>query len=216
MPPLRPPGALAGTSILLGAALVASAPAFAQPRTAERDPALRPVQERATGTVTIERPPPEPRGVIIERPGAAPVVVPRDRALDVRGANLVVVEETPRGTRLTVQNDVLFDFDRAELRPEAREALERVADLIRDRHPQAVRIIGHTDAIGTDAYNQELSERRARAVEAWLAGEGGGGLPPMRTEGRGESQPVAPNTVNGQDNPEGRQRNRRVEVLLER
>lgn len=213
---LRPPGTLAGTTILLGAALIAIAPALAQPRPAEREPTMPPAQERATGTVTIERPPPEPSGVIIERPGAPPVVVPRGSTLEARGANLVVVEETPRGTRLTVQNDVLFDFDRAALRPEAREALERVADLIRDRHPQAVRIVGHTDSIGTDAYNQELSERRAQAVEAWLAREGGGGLPPMRTEGRGESQPVAPNTVSGQDNPDGRQKNRRVEVLLER
>jgi len=200
MPLPRPHRRLVGAALLLAAALPCAAAA----------------QERATGTVTIDRPPPEPRGVIIERPGAAPVEVPRGQALDVRGANLVVVDETPRGTRLTVQNDVLFDFDKATLRPAAREALERVADLIRDRHPPSVRIIGYTDSIGSDAYNRDLSERRARAVEGWLASEGGSGLPPMRTEGRGENDPVAPNTVDGRDNPEGRQQNRRVEVLLER
>lgn len=173
-------------------------------------------QERATGTVTVEQPPPEPRSVIIERPGAPPLEVPRDRALDVTGANVVMVDETPRGTRLTVQNDVLFDFDRAELRPEASEALGRVADIIRQRHPGAVRIVGHTDSVGSDSYNIGLSQRRAREVEQWLATQAGGGLPPMQVEGRGEAEPVAPNTVDGRDNPEGRQKNRRVEVLLER
>lgn len=196
--------------ILLGAAVPRPAPAQEPPR------APTPPAERATGTVTIEQPPPEPRSVIIERPGAPPVEVPRDRAIDITGANVVIVDETPRGTRLTVQNDVLFDFDKAELRPDAARALERVAALIRDRRPRAVRIVGHTDSIGTEAYNQDLSERRARAVQRWLAAEGGGGLPPMQVEGRGESEPVAPNTIDGRDNPEGRQKNRRVEIFLER
>jgi outer membrane protein OmpA-like peptidoglycan-associated protein len=174
-------------------------------------------QERATGTVTIERPPPEPRGFVVEQPGrpGVAVEVPRGAAADIRGADVVVVQETPRGARLTVQNDVLFDFDRAELRPEAREALGRVAEIIRERQPRAVRILGHTDSIGSEAYNQELSLRRARAVEQWLAANAPG-LPPMHVEGRGEAEPVAPNTIGGRDNPEGRQQNRRVEVLLER
>jgi outer membrane protein OmpA-like peptidoglycan-associated protein len=173
-------------------------------------------QERATGTVTIEQPPPQPRGFTVEQ-GGRPVTgtVPRGGAVDVSGANVVVIEETPRATRLTVQNDVLFDFDKAELRPAATEALQRVAEIIRQRDPRRVRIVGHTDAIGTDAYNKGLSERRARSVQDWLTGQGG--LPPMETAGRGESDPVAPNTTpDGRDNPEGRQRNRRVEVLLER
>ena len=159
--------------------------------------------ERATGTVTIEQPPPEPRSVIIERPGAPPVEVPRDRALEVSGANVVVVDETPRGTRLTVQNDVLFDFDKAELRPQATEALQRVAGLIQDRHPRAVRIIGHTDSLGLGRLQPGGSRNAARRPWSdWLASEGGG-LPPIRTEGRGEAEPVAPNTVDGRDNPEG-------------
>ncbi|MBV1799591.1 OmpA family protein [Siccirubricoccus sp. G192] len=173
-------------------------------------------QERATGTVTIPQPPPEPRGAVVEpaQPGAG-VAVPRGGAVDVRGANVVVIQETPRGTQLTVQNDVLFDFDKSELRPDAATALGRVAEIIRDRRPRAVRIIGHTDSIGTDDYNEALSRRRAQAVEQWLASNGGG-LPPLQVEGRGEREPVAPNTVDGRDNPEGRQKNRRVEVLLER
>lgn len=191
----------------LPAALLAS-PLFALPAAAE---------ERATGTVTIERPPPEPRGMAVETPGrpGQAVEVPRGTAVDVTGANVVVIQETPRGTQLTVQNDVLFDFDKATLRPEAQEALTRVAEIIHQRDPRAVRITGHTDSIGTESYNRELSLRRARAVEGWLAANAAP-LPPMRVEGRGEGEPVAPNTINGRDDPEGRQKNRRVEVLLER
>jgi outer membrane protein OmpA-like peptidoglycan-associated protein len=172
-------------------------------------------QERATGSVTIEQPPPEPRGAIVTTPDGRSLEVPRGGTFDVRGANVVVEQETPRGTSLTVQNDVLFDFDKAELRPEAAEALGRVADIIRQRRPRAVLVVGHTDSVGGDDYNDQLSRRRAEAVRSWLAANGGG-LPPLRAEGRGEGEPVAPNSQDGRDNPEGRQKNRRVEVLLER
>lgn len=170
-------------------------------------------QERATGTVEVERPAPPSREVVVEQ-GGRQITGPAAE-VTISGADVVVVEEGPRSTRLTLRNDVLFDFDRAELRPEAAEALGRVAGIIRERRPRAVRIVGHADALGNDAYNLALSERRARAVQAWLAGQGG--MPPLSAEGRGESEPVAPNTTPaGADNPEGRQRNRRVDVLLER
>ncbi len=174
-------------------------------------------QEAATGQVEIERPAPPPRGVVIEQDGR-PITgtIAPGAAMDIQGAHVVVVEEGPRTTRLTVNNDVLFDFDKADLRPQATEALQRVAEIIRQRGPSSVRIVGHTDSVGTDAYNQQLSERRARSVEQWLAANGGN-LPPMQAEGRGESEPVASNTgPNGADDPVGRQRNRRVDVLLER
>ena len=174
-------------------------------------------QEAATGTVTIEQPPPRPRGFTVEQDGR-PLTgnVAPGAAVEISGANVVVVEETPQATRLTVRNDLLFDFDKAELRPEAEQALQRVAEIIRQRRPRAVRIVGHTDALGADDYNLALSERRARSVGQWLAAQAGG-LPPARAEGRGEAEPVAPNTqADGRDNPDGRQRNRRVEVLLER
>jgi outer membrane protein OmpA-like peptidoglycan-associated protein len=178
-------------------------------------PAL--AQDAATGTVTIEQPPPRPRGFTVEQDGRTITgTVAPGGAVDISGANVVVVEEVPQGTRLTVRNDVLFDFDKAELRPEAEEALRRVAEIIRQRRPRGVQIVGHTDAMGSDGYNQALSERRARSVEAWLAAHGDG-LPPMQATGRGEAAPVAPNTTpEGRDNPEGRQQNRRVEVLLQR
>ena len=175
-------------------------------------------QERATGSVTMEQPAPQPRGFTVEQ-GGRPLTgtVPPGGAVDISGANVVVVEETPRATKLTVNNDVLFDFDKSELRSEATEALERVAQIIRQRQPREVRIVGHTDSIGSDEYNRQLSERRAASVEKWLSAHAGAGLPPVRIVGRGEEEPVAPNTTSdGKDNPEGRQKNRRVEVLLER
>jgi outer membrane protein OmpA-like peptidoglycan-associated protein len=200
----RRPAVLAIAAAAAAPCLVPAAPALAQ----------QPSAERATGTVTIERPPPEPRGFVVEQ-GGRPVtgVVPRGGAVDVTGAGVVVVDETPRGTRLTVQNDVLFDFDRAALRPEAAEALGRVKEMIERRRPRAVRVVGHTDAIGSEAYNDDLSLRRARSVERWL--DSHGTVPPIAVEGRGEREPVAPNAVEGRDNPEGRQKNRRVEIFLE-
>jgi len=168
-------------------------------------------QEAATGNVTIERPAPPPRGFVIEQDGRQITTGSVGQSVDISGANVVVVEEGPRTTRVSVRNDVLFDFDKAELRPEAAEALGRVAEIIRQRQPRLARIVGHTDALGSDSYNQALSERRARSVQEWLTANGGAGLPALQAEGRGEAQPVADNTGD-----EGRQRNRRVEVLLER
>jgi outer membrane protein OmpA-like peptidoglycan-associated protein len=128
------------------------------------------------------------------------------------------VRETSTEIRVALAADVLFDFDKATLRPEAREALRQLAAVIVQRSPRgAARIEGHTDALGSDAYNQRLSEQRARAVRDWLASADG--LRGVRFSGRGfgESRPVAANTKpDGSDDPEGRQRNRRVEVVIAR
>jgi outer membrane protein OmpA-like peptidoglycan-associated protein len=133
----------------------------------------------------------------------------------VRGANVVVERPTAQGSVVTLQNDVLFDFDKSNLRPDAAQALDRVAELVRQRQPRELRVVGHTDSVGSDSYNQGLSERRAEAVRSWLTAQSG--MPPIQTEGRGESDPVAPNTTpDGHDNPQGRQQNRRVEIYLDR
>lgn len=78
-----------------------------------------------------------------------------------------------------------------------------------------MRVDGHTDAKGDDAYNQALSERRAAAVKAWLAGNARIPADHMGTRGYGETRPVAPNArPDGADDPAGRQRNRRVEIAV--
>lgn len=110
--------------------------------------------------------------------------------------------------------DVLFPFGSAVLRPEAQAALSETLGQIRSVYPYpAIRVVGHTDSIGSDPVNDVLSLRRAEAVKAWLAGAG---IPPavVVAEGRGRREPVAPNTLaNGADNPAGRAQNRRVQLI---
>lgn len=130
---------------------------------------------------------------------------------------LIAVQETAREVRIELPGDVLFDFDQWDIRPDAEPTLRQVAEIIQ-RYPRAkVAIAGYTDAKGADAYNLQLSARRATSVKAWLVQQGGVEGKRMTTKGRGEAKPVAPNThPDGSDNPEGRQRNRRVELTVKK
>jgi len=112
--------------------------------------------------------------------------------------------------------DVLFDFDRAELRPEADPVLRSLLEQVKAKLPRArFRVEGHTDAKGEEAYNQKLSERRAASVRDWLVRIGKVDGRAIATAGFGESRPVAPNTrPDGSDEPLGRQKNRRVVITV--
>jgi outer membrane protein OmpA-like peptidoglycan-associated protein len=124
------------------------------------------------------------------------------------------VKETETDVRIELAADVLFDFDKATLLPKAEATLTKAADFIRERAAGTVRIEGHTDAKGDDAYNQRLSERRADSVRQWLARQRLGSLK-FSSRGFGETQPVAPNAKpDGADDPDGRQKNRRVEIVI--
>jgi outer membrane protein OmpA-like peptidoglycan-associated protein len=113
--------------------------------------------------------------------------------------------------------DVLFDFDRADIRPAAVPTLEKLAAIIQGSGSGAVQIAGHTDSVGEDAYNMVLSERRAAAVANWLTSQRNVLSDRLTTQGLGETQPVAANTLpDGSDNPQGRQKNRRVVVVVQR
>ena len=117
--------------------------------------------------------------------------------------------------RLSVVADALFDFDKANLRADAEETLAAAAPEIAKLGGKPSRIEGHTDGKGGDAYNLKLSEARASTVREWLAGHG---VVPAATpiKGYGKSKPVAPNTTaDGKDDPQGRQKNRRVEVVFD-
>lgn len=108
--------------------------------------------------------------------------------------------------------DVLFDFDKAVIRPDAEPALAKAAEVLKSYPTAQVTIGGHTDSKGDDAYNDALSLRRAKAVADRLAGPAGRAL---ASEGFGEKQPVAPNAhPDGSDDPDGRQKNRRVEIRI--
>jgi outer membrane protein OmpA-like peptidoglycan-associated protein len=119
----------------------------------------------------------------------------------------LAAKKTERGMVMTL-GDVLFDTDQATLKPGATEIITRLADFLSRNETTRIRIEGHTDSTGDDAYNSELSRRRAQAVADALAARN---IPATRVEvvGRGEGFPVATN-----DTSAGRQQNRRVEIVF--
>jgi outer membrane protein OmpA-like peptidoglycan-associated protein len=119
-------------------------------------------------------------------------------------------EPVEDGILVTFPDDVLFDFDRADITPEGAEVLERIHEVLVYYDEAPVRIHGHTDSVGDPGYNQQLSERRAEAVRAYLVDRLGVPGDRLTTRGFGETRPVASN-----DTEEGRALNRRVEVLVE-
>jgi outer membrane protein OmpA-like peptidoglycan-associated protein len=139
----------------------------------------------------------------------------RGQSLDALQQDLGAVQ-TAEGAVVNLSGDVLFDFDRDRLRPDAQRSLAELAVLVERRHPHGLRITGYTDSVGTAQYNLGLSGRRARNVERWLRDYGRVHVAGLGVEGRGAADPMAPNALpNGRDNPAGRQQNRRVTILLQ-
>jgi outer membrane protein OmpA-like peptidoglycan-associated protein len=126
------------------------------------------------------------------------------------------VKESATEVKINLLGDILFDFDKATIRPAAEPTLAKVAALIEKYPNSAVLIEGHTDGKGSETYNLKLSEKRANSVRAWLTAHGiAEGT--MRTGGWGAARPVAPNRKpSGADDPEGRQKNRRVEITVKK
>jgi len=109
-------------------------------------------------------------------------------------------------SKVTFAADAFFDFDKYVLKPEGRAKLDDLVSKIKGVNLEVIIAVGHTDSIGSDAYNQRLSVRRAESVKAYLVSKG---IERNRvyTEGKGEKQPVADNRTK-----EGRAKNRRVEI----
>ena len=112
----------------------------------------------------------------------------------------------PTSEKVSYSADAFFDFDKAVLKPAGQASLDDMVGKLKDINLEVIIAVGHTDSIGTDAYNQKLSVRRAEAVKAYLQSKG---VEANRiyTEGKGEKQPVADNKT-----AEGRAKNRRVEI----
>jgi OmpA-OmpF porin, OOP family len=150
---------------------------------AECDGAIKPAAPMA--------PPPAPAPVAAPAPSApAPVIVP----------------VAPTSEKVTFAADAFFDFDKSVLKPEGKAKLDDLVGKMGGINLEVIIAVGHTDSVGTAAYNQKLSVRRSEAVKAYLVSKG---VEKNRvyTEGKGEKQPVADNKT-----AEGRAKNRRVEI----
>ena len=142
-------------------------------------------------------------------PAPAPVVRPAPPpppAAAPRPAPPPPAPAPPAATKVTYAADAFFDFDKSVLKAEGRAKLDDLVSKIQGISLEVIIAVGHTDSVGTDAYNQRLSVRRAEAVKAYLVSKG---IERNRvyTEGKGEKQPVADNKT-----AEGRAKNRRVEI----
>ncbi|GAA3944163.1 hypothetical protein GCM10023085_27710 [Actinomadura viridis] len=143
---------------------------------------------------------------------------PAVRGIDIAASVLPLESEETSGGRVTVRMsaDVLFDFNQATLTDAARRRIGQLAPRLRGS-TGTVEVAGHSDAIGAPAYNQALSTRRAEAVKAELVRLlGGSAGSRVQARGYGESKPVAPNEKDGKDDPEGRAKNRRVDVTFQK
>lgn len=123
-------------------------------------------------------------------------------------ASTATDRSTPTLGKVVFNADTFFDFDKYALKPEGRQLLDQVVQQAQGINLETVIAVGHTDSIGSEAYNQKLSERRANAVKAYLVSKG---IDPNRvyTEGKGKLQPIASNKT-----AEGRAQNRRVEIEI--
>ena len=154
---------------------------------------------------------------------AAKAALPHAKIIDVVGITTgiqSVLEDlkakvTAQEVKIELDADVLFDFDKYSLRPESTESLKKVGQVVQSYPNAPLLIEGHTDSKGTHAHNMKLSEDRAASVKNWLVQNAGVHVERISIRGWGETKPVATNTnPNGSDNPEGRQKNRRVEITL--
>ncbi|MEZ2721506.1 outer membrane protein OmpA [Paenalcaligenes hominis] len=114
----------------------------------------------------------------------------------------------PTSTKVVLNADTFFDFDKATLKPEGRQVLDQVADQASSLELETLIAVGHTDSTGPEAYNQKLSERRANSVKEYLVSKGIA-ADRIYTEGKGELDPIATNATR-----EGRAQNRRVEIEI--
>jgi OmpA-OmpF porin, OOP family len=161
----------------------------------------------AAGCAT-EPPKPEPKPAPPPAPKPAPPPEPKPAPPAPAPEKPKPAPEKPKpvAEKVTFAADVLFDFDKAVVKPEGKSKLDDISNKVRGINLEVVIAIGHADSVGSDAYNQRLSVRRAESVKAYMVSKG---IEPNRvyTEGKGEKQPVADNKSS-----DGRSKNRRVEI----
>jgi outer membrane protein OmpA-like peptidoglycan-associated protein len=196
------PGRVSALLCLLGAAL------WAPILSAQKYKPDDPIPPGAQGKV-------QPiQGTVVEIKGLSVAVAGNVQDLNAALKDLGA-KTTDTEIRIELSSDVLFDFDKADLLGKAIPGLEKVATVLKSYPNAACSIEGHTDNKGLKDYNQKLSERRADSVKAWLLAHGVSS--PMTIRGWGATKPVAQNAFpDGRDDPGGRQKNRRVEIIVKK
>ena len=156
------------------------------------------------GALVQAAPAPAPAPVVAA-PAPAPAA-PRAAPAPAPTPAPAAAPQPPAATKVTYAADAFFDFDKSVLKPEGKAKLDDLVSKVKGINLEVIIAVGHTDSVGSDAYNQRLSVRRAEAVKAYLVSKG---IEKNRvyTEGKGEKQPVADNKT-----AEGRAKNRRVEI----
>lgn len=156
-------------------------------------------------------------------PNSKVIDIHQGKVIDIVGITLGIEElledlnakVTDTEIKIDMEGDVLFDFNKATIKKEAEPTLENVGKVIEEYGAQKVLIEGYTDSKGSDAYNLTLSKKRAKSVKNWLIKNGHIAKKIIQSKGCGEAKPIAPNThKDGSDNPEGRKKNRRVEITI--
>ena len=189
------------------AALLGAASAFAGVTPNLVDAAGNPVRDASGACVQtsgIDHPNCMPKKV--EPPKPAPVVAPPPPPPPAPPAPAPKPAPQPVKQAISIQAEALFDFDKSVLKPAGKAAIDEAITKMKKVDIEMVIAIGHTDSIGTDAYNQKLSERRATTVKEYMVSQGIAAAK-ITISGKGETQPVASNKTN-----DGRAKNRRVEI----
>jgi OOP family OmpA-OmpF porin len=160
----------------------------------------------ACATVEEPKPAPKPQPVPAPAPKPEPKPAPPPPKPEAKPEPKPEAKPKPVAEKVTFAADVLFDFDKAVIKPEGKSKLDDLANKVKGINLEVVIAIGHADSIGSDEYNQRLSVRRAESVKAYMVSRG---IEPNRvyTEGKGEQQPVASNRT-----ADGRAKNRRTEI----
>jgi outer membrane protein OmpA-like peptidoglycan-associated protein len=128
--------------------------------------------------------------------------------------DLCLTPEPPKVNETFVVENVYYDFDKADLKPESFPALDEIVRMLNTYPTMEIEMSAHTDSKGTNKYNQKLSDARARSVVAYLVSKGIAESR-LKAKGYGETMPIEPNkNADGSDNPEGREKNRRTEFKV--
>jgi outer membrane protein OmpA-like peptidoglycan-associated protein len=208
---IRSAGAMRG-AVLVAVALASTACASFSRK--EKGAAIGAAAGAAVGGVVGNQTGSTARGAIIGAVvgGAAGAIIGHQMDQQAKELKIVipgaVVERVGEGIQVTFASGLLYDFDSDAIRPEAAENLRNLANSLAKYPNTDLLIVGHTDALGTTAYNQDLSQRRANSASGYLHAQGVGSTR-MHTSGRGESEALASNETEA-----GRQLNRRIEVAI--